>query len=219
MDIKEFLNVKKVYLRDESKPIHHVILDQLTDSLNKRRVGYCLEFGVWRGRTINHMARSCPDQKFYGFDSFEGLPKKWSFGKREMPKGFFSLSNPPPVENNVELVVGQFEESISRWKEDHTDLIGFMHIDSDLYESSKTIFDELNYQIAVGTIIVLDELCDFRLLIHPETKRHLELPRKTFNNWKYHEWKALNEWMEKYDRQVVPFSRTYHCASALRVVR
>lgn len=65
--------------------------------------GLYLEFGVFLGRTINHMAAQVPAQKFYGFDSFEGLPEEWRAG---FPKGAFALPQPPKVRPNVELVVG-----------------------------------------------------------------------------------------------------------------
>ena len=39
--------------------------------------GLNLEFGVFSGRTINHLSSEYPDLKFYGFDSFEGLPESW----------------------------------------------------------------------------------------------------------------------------------------------
>ena len=37
--------------------------------------GRYLEFGVASGTTINLIAEEKPDEKIYGFDSFEGLPE------------------------------------------------------------------------------------------------------------------------------------------------
>jgi hypothetical protein len=33
--------------------------------------------------------------------------------------------------------------------------------------------------------------------------------RVLYTTWKDHEWKAMNEWLEKYDRKVVPISRNW----------
>src|SRR5713101_1428908 len=37
--------------------------------------GIALEFGVYRGRSLRHAARKQRARKFYGFDSFQGLPQ------------------------------------------------------------------------------------------------------------------------------------------------
>lgn len=37
-----------------------------------------LEFGVFSGRTLAHIAHKANPTIVHGFDSFEGLPEKWS---------------------------------------------------------------------------------------------------------------------------------------------
>jgi hypothetical protein len=37
--------------------------------------GLIMEFGVYKGETINHIASLLPNKQIYGFDSFEGLPE------------------------------------------------------------------------------------------------------------------------------------------------
>ncbi|HBY69951.1 MAG TPA: hypothetical protein DEG69_20715, partial [Flavobacteriaceae bacterium] len=44
--------------------------------------GAILEFGVWKGSTINHMANILPNLQFFGFDSFEGLSEPWIFNDK-----------------------------------------------------------------------------------------------------------------------------------------
>jgi len=39
--------------------------------------GPCLEFGVYKGVTINHISQKA--KRVYGFDSFEGTPEQWRF--------------------------------------------------------------------------------------------------------------------------------------------
>ncbi len=48
--------------------------------------GLILEFGVYKGETINFIASKLRDKVIYGFDSFEGLPEDWRSG---FPKGTF----------------------------------------------------------------------------------------------------------------------------------
>jgi S-adenosyl-L-methionine methyltransferase len=52
--------------------------DLLEEAMKRRSIpeGLILEFGVYSGRTINHLA-SLTQQTIFGFDSFEGLPEDW----------------------------------------------------------------------------------------------------------------------------------------------
>ena len=214
LNIADFLNVK-VY--DKQVPL--AIYDQLYWALDQRSIeGECLEFGVFEGRTINKMASYDPSTTFWGFDSFKGLPENLQFGRKKIIKGYFSLEGKPPkVKENVRLIVGWFKDTISKWKLDNPGQISFLHIDGDLYSSARTVLFELNNRIIPGTIIVFDELCDFRLVMKPGTTSHKRSTCKVFDNWKDCEWKALNEWVEECNRKVKPLSRTYTTASALIV--
>jgi len=161
--------------------------------------GYILEFGVWKGTTINHLA-TLTDKTIYGFDSFQGFPEDWRWKKdKTFIKGDLSLEEVPEVLDNVNLYIGLFEDSIPKWKENHKGPIQFLHIDSDLYSSCKTILTELNAQIFPGTIIVFDELFDYL-------------------DWENGEWKALNEWLEDFDREYIPISR-FRYQAGIKVVK
>ena len=106
-----------------------------------------MEFGVFEGGTINFIAGLNPTKKIYGFDSFKGLPEEWQMGasKELISKvgTFTKLGNLPKILDNVRLVVGWFNETLPKLKLKGKK-IAFMHIDCDLYSSTKTIFDELS---------------------------------------------------------------------------
>ncbi len=117
-----------------------------------------LEFGVASGNTINYISKFT-DDTVYGFDSFEGLPEKWRDG---YDKGAFSRSgNLPPVNNNVELIKGWFNETLIPFIKTHNKKVTFIHMDADLYSSTKYIFDILKNYIDDGCIIVFDELVNY----------------------------------------------------------
>lgn len=158
-----------------------------------RKEGHCLEFGVWKGGSINYLAERAPDRIFYGFDSFEGLPEDWNKGDNIYHKGHFAVPGLPPVRPNVKLLKGWFEETISIWKAENEGPISFLHIDSDLYSSCVTILEELNDRIIEGTVILFDELCDFV---------------GSYPAWKENEWKAANEWELKYKKALSPIARS-----------
>lgn len=120
--------------------------------------GLWMEFGVYRGETINHIAGKTKGTVF-GFDSFEGLPEFWRDG---FEAGHFSVPQLPPVASNVQLVKGWFNETLppflSQIKEETA---SFIHVDCDLYSSTKTIFDNCGDKIKEGTVIVFDEYFNY----------------------------------------------------------
>jgi len=121
--------------------------------------GLIMEFGVYKGETINFIADLLPNKQIYGFDSFEGLPETWRYN---FYKGAFKLSNLPKLKENVVLVKGWFEESLPKFIEKHRNTpVSFIHIDCDLYSSTKTVFNYLKNNIAAGTIIVFDEFFNY----------------------------------------------------------
>ena len=119
--------------------------------------GLYLEFGVASGTTVNLIASVIPSP-IYGFDSFAGLPEAWL---GYLPKGAFRQEQLPPVRENVELIVGLFAETLPRFLGEHPERVAFMHVDSDLYSSAKTIFEHLASRIGSGTIIVFDEYFNY----------------------------------------------------------
>jgi hypothetical protein len=132
--------------------------DHLTHAMKRRKVkGPVLEFGVASGKTINHLSTLTKD-KVFGFDAFEGLPEKWRAGFEE---GAFAQKT-PQVNANVELVVGLFDETLPKFvKQNEFDKIALLHVDCDLYSSTKTIFHYLGSRIVPGTVIVFDEYFNY----------------------------------------------------------
>jgi len=122
--------------------------------------GLVAEFGVATGRTINHFARLLPHRVIHGFDSFEGLPEDWT---SRMRKGFFARGNLPQVRANCQLWVGWFNETLPKFKEQVqlTRPIVLLHVDCDLYSSTKTVLDQLKDNIVSGTVIIFDEYMNY----------------------------------------------------------
>jgi len=120
-----------------------------------------LEFGVASGNTINYISKFTNDKVygFDGFDSFEGLPEKWRDG---FDKGTFNRNGIlPQVNNNVELIKGWFNETLVNFIQKENKKVSFIHMDADLYSSTKYIFDVLKNYIDKDCIIVFDELVNY----------------------------------------------------------
>lgn len=144
------------------------------DTLLERMVrlspdGMILEFGVFTGSTINRIS-SVTSRQVYGFDSFEGLPEDWV---GNMNKGYFACEM-PDVNPNVTLIKGFFDTSLLPFLEKNTDVVGFCHIDCDLYSSSKYVLDTLSSRFQNGTLILFDELACYQGYEQYEYRAFLE---------------------------------------------
>jgi hypothetical protein len=140
--------------------------------------GHFLEFGVFKGGTIRYIASKYLGRTIHGFDSFEGLPSAWS--GTMMDRGTFSLHGSlPKVPNNVALHKGWFNATLPGWLEQFPGQVAFVHIDCDIYESTKIIFDYLGPRLLPGTVIAFDEYFGYP-------------------NWRNHEFKAFQEFAEKF---------------------
>ena len=202
---------------------HKAVQTERSNSLGKERYnhlkavcdldlidGHILEFGVFKGGTINYMSERFPNQKLYGFDSFEGLPEDWNTSYNEKynkhKKGYFSINSLPAVNNNVILVKGFFDQSLPQWlQENSLEQIKLLHIDSDLYSSAKTVLDNLNSYIVPGTVIVFDEFYPWG--------------RKRYETWEEHEYKAFKEWVTTYKRKFEVLYRNNHQQCSVRILK
>jgi hypothetical protein len=134
------------------------VLAYCTKDLSKP--GSLLEFGVFKGGSIRFLARQCPGRTVHGFDSFDGLPEAWP--EAGHAQGDFSAGGHLPwVPPNVQLHRGYFDASLPPWLEHHNDEIAFIHIDCNLYSSTKTIFDLLGERITPKTLIAFDDYFRF----------------------------------------------------------
>ena len=136
--------------------------------------GSVLEFGVYKGGSARFIARRIGSGRImHGFDSFEGLPETWSGGG--MMAGTFSMGGKlPKVPSNCHLHKGRFDQSLPGWVGAHPEPVAFLHVDCDLYVSTRSVFEALGEQLGVGCIIVFDEYFNYP-------------------NWRLHEYKAFQE--------------------------
>jgi hypothetical protein len=143
--------------------------------------GLNLEFGVYSGNSINYLS-TLTKEFVYGFDSFEGLPERWRDG---FGKSFFKINNLPRVRKNVRLIKGWFDKTIPVFILKNQSVIRFLHIDCDLYSSTKTIFELIGSRIVPGTVIVFDEYFNYPGWEHHEFKAFQEFILTSDLNYKY----------------------------------
>lgn len=120
--------------------------------------GLVLEFGVYFGRSLGMIAASQPGT-VHGFDSFQGLPEAW---KATEPAGSYSTGGRlPAVPGNVQLHVGWFEDTLPRFLQIHPGPVRLLHIDCDLYSSTRTVLEGLQDRIVPGSVLVFDDLLGY----------------------------------------------------------
>ena len=165
-----------------------VTTTQLNPDLLK--LGQVLEFGTATGRTLNQFAYWLgPDHVAWGFDSWQGLPEPFN----ELPSGHFA-QDLPPVLPNCQLVQGWFgtrppqdrsgipEHTAARFASTNRKPLALLHIDADLYSSTRTVLDAFAEHIVPGTVILFNEYWNHA-------------------TWRKHEYRAWQEHCSTHDVQ------------------
>lgn len=168
--------------------------------------GDIFEFGVSVGKTIAYFQRNFRETPIYGFDSFEGLPEDWDLNGYVLEKGSFSTQGIPPDLPGITFVKGMFEDTVEHWFKNYTGYAKIIHIDCDLYSSTKVVLDNIKPILRVGTLLLFDELTT-----HPDHRAYVHM--------RQHEYKAFKEFLEtnpSFDYQVL--ARTEGPQVALKVV-
>ena len=137
--------------------------------------GLVMEFGVFTGRSIGVIAEAV-GATVHGFDSFRGLPEDWIDG--EAAGSYDSQGQLPEVPETVELHVGLFDETLPPFLREHSEPASFVHLDCDLYASTRSVLDILNRRLIPGTILVFDEYF-------------------AYSGWRDHEFRAFQEYIER----------------------
>ena len=139
--------------------------------------GLWLEFGVSVGTSTAVLAEcaKAASSRLYGFDSFEGLPEEWVVSDHEtLPRGSFG-GRPSGLPDHVELVTGMFQDTLPEFLTTHTDRVAFAHLDCDLYSSAKCVLTSIQARLAIGTVLVFDELFNYDRYFEHEMRALLEL--------------------------------------------
>ncbi|MCU0321108.1 MAG: class I SAM-dependent methyltransferase [Chitinophagaceae bacterium] len=126
--------------------------EQLTQPINY------IEFGVAAGHSFKWWLEQNKDtqSKFYGFDTFDGLPEDWGPFK----KGSFSNANELPVINDDrgKFYKGLFQQTVPSFvKELDNTKRNVLMMDADLYSATLYALTSLAPYLKKGDIIFFDE--------------------------------------------------------------
>lgn len=185
-------------LFSDTREIRRFVIDRVCESNLEDKL--ILEFGVFRGCTINFFADRLKavgvKEPIYGFDAFEGLEENWS--QLNFARGHFNRGGRlPKVRANARLVKGWVQDTLEEFlRERSQKKIAFMHMDLDTYSPTKFVLEKTRDMCGSGTIILFDELYGYP-------------------NWRKHEYKALNEVYEEMEYEYLSFGNL-QCAIKLK---
>lgn len=167
-----------------------------------------VEFGVYRGISSKLILKHLPqDKNLYLFDSFKGLPTDWKFfsnrhRRKIIIKKDYHKMIPDKIpkfnDSRTKMYIGWFKDSLPSYIYKVNKPFAFIHIDCDVYESTKDIFDNINHLIKRGTIILFDEYYNYE-------------------DWKQHEYKAFMEYIKKFNRKFEYLFRTKDYQACVRI--
>jgi hypothetical protein len=142
---------------DRVKLHEYVISSQ---GLEKKPIHY-FEFGVASGMSFAWWikANQHPGSRFFGFDTFEGLPEDWHFFK----KGAFSFDIPFMDDTRGTFIKGLFQDTVYKFLEtyrrdiDNPEATRVLHLDADLYSSTLFALTIMAPFLRNGDILLFDE--------------------------------------------------------------
>ena len=170
--------------------------DQIFSSLATSGIeGDYLEFGVYRGSSFiqaYQMAQKygLAEMRFFAFDSFQGLPE--AEGKT-FDEGEFQCSRPLFTKivqkagvdlDKVMVVEGFYQDSLQNQVKVSNDLkrAALIHVDCDLYVSTKEVLRFVQDLLQPGCIIVMDDWHTFEAADAPDNPEQFGEP-KAFEEW------------------------------------
>lgn len=120
--------------------------------------GITLECGVYFGRSLRLIAARTAGP-VHGFDSFQGLPEAWN--SNEGAGAYSTAGRRPHVATNVTLHVGWFEDTLPPFFASCSDPVRLLHIDCDLYSSTRTVLEHAGHRLVPGSVVVFDDLLGY----------------------------------------------------------
>lgn len=144
------------------------LLTWIASETNEQPVVY-LEFGVREGVSMKWVssAQRHPESRFFGFDTFEGLPDSWvpAWGGRKIAnarsQGEMAVAMPRIEDSRVSLIKGLVQETLPPFLSSHSiESRLFVNVDTDIYSAALFLLTTLHPFLTNRTLIYFDELHD-----------------------------------------------------------
>lgn len=127
--------------------------------------GLYLDFGTLTGNCIKIMCSLLPNDIVYGFDCYTGYPEEFGVQK----KGAWCIPSPKNLPANSKLIEGLFEHTLKEFLKEQQQKINIIHIDCDLYDSTKYVFDTCYLYMQEGTVVQFNGLFNRNVFANGDT--------------------------------------------------
>ncbi len=147
----DFYNSRIEY-NDRYKLYKYILKEENLDD----KINY-FEFGVSGGDSFKWWTENIvhPESRFYGFDTFSGLPEDYGILYR---KGTMSSPIPAIKDKRSEFIAGKFQDTLPDFiKNFNFNLKSIIHCDADLYSSTLFVLANLAPFLKKNDIIIFDE--------------------------------------------------------------
>jgi O-methyltransferase len=121
-----------------------------------------LEFGVYRGESIKHWSKinKSDQSRFFGFDTFTGLPEEWKKFSGDMPAGALSCGGMIPDVNDarIQFIKGLYQDTLDDFLSQFNPRSQVvLHDDSDLYSSTLFVLTRCHSLLTSEVIVIFDD--------------------------------------------------------------
>jgi len=119
-----------------------------------------IELGVYQGQSFKWWVEhnTHPNSRFYGFDTFEGLPEDWGL---HFKKGSMNAVSIPSIQDDrAQFIKGLFQDTIPGFLQETPLNNGkrkIIHFDADLFSSTLYGLGMLSVYLKPGDIVLFDE--------------------------------------------------------------
>lgn len=139
------------------KEIQTHVVNLLLNQPKSLRKMHVLEFGVFKGTSLRFFAKQLNEYTCIGFDSFEGLQSNFGGLNADL---LFRLEGRVPkfMPKNTTIVKGMIEEKTEEFIQKNELNIKLIHLDLDVYVSTKYVLRTLKNKLHSGTYLLFDEM-------------------------------------------------------------
>lgn len=151
----DFYKISRNY--EDRFKLHQYVVE--TEKLEEVQIFY-LEFGVAAGKSFSWwlLKNKHPESRFFGFDTFEGLPVDWGiFKKGEMAPDQLEFQD-----KRYQFVRGLFQETLPGFIKTNSfdkKIKKIIHLDADLFSSTLYTLTTIAEHLNPGDILIFDEFC------------------------------------------------------------
>jgi hypothetical protein len=154
LTLNDFFTFKRKYNKREL--LYEYVIKQ--QNLESETIDY-LEFGVASGASFRWWLKRLANNKnkFYGFDTFEGLPENWGL---VYVKGDMSSNIPTVNDERASFFKGLFQDTLLNFLGNgylERDRKKIIHLDADIFSATLFVLTTLYPYLNTGDIIFFDE--------------------------------------------------------------